>query len=199
MPITITDQGSDNTVDIDPAVAEGGSGSIVFLGRGGTVRIGSGCLLSRANITIGSDCSFEVDDGCRLAAIEVRAHMRASVVVGAGTNFTWHTRLFLHEPSRIIIGRWCLIASDTLFTTSDMHSILNRATGERINPAADIVLGDHVWVALQATILKGSIIDEGSIVGLGSVVSGRLPANTLCAGRPARPIRENVSWDPALL
>ena len=199
MPLAIVDRGQGNCAEVDPAVMERGTGTITLLGNRNLVRIGAGCVLSKANILLGDESTFEAGRDCRLAAIEVVAHRRGLVVIGAESKFTWHTRLYLHEPSRLTIGRSCLIASDTLLMTSDMHSILDRKTGARINPAQDITLGDQVWLAAQAVVMKGASIGDGSIVGFGSIVSSAIPAHVLCAGRPARLIRENVRWDAKLL
>jgi len=199
MPLVVSDKGRDNRIEIDAGVMEQGNGTVTLLGNGNLVRIESGCLLAQVNISLGENCAFEANRDCRLAAIEVVAYRHGLVAIGAQTKFTWHTRLYLHEPSRLTIGCSCLIAGATLLTTSDMHSILDLSTGTRINPAKDIVLGDRVWLASDAVVLKGSTIGTGSIVGFGSIVSGAIPEHVLCAGRPARPIRENVSWDEALL
>jgi acetyltransferase-like isoleucine patch superfamily enzyme len=96
------------------------------------------------------------------------------------------------------IGSNCLIASDTLFMTSDMHSILDRTTRVRLNPAQDIFVDDNVWIAYQAKILKGAHIGKGSIIGLGSIVTTKIPPHTLAAGQPAKVIKEDVAWDFSL-
>ncbi len=199
MTLQVIDNGSGNSVIIDPAVTAQGDGTILLNGSGVIVDIGAGCLLSNANITLGDNCSFIVGSGCRLAALEVMALSHGSVLIGTATSFTWHTRFFLHEPAQISIGSGCLIASETLFSASDMHSIIDRDSGRRINPPADIVLEDRVWIAHSVTVLKGSTIGEGSVIGLGSVVAGKVAAHSLATGRPAKVVRENISWCHELL
>ena len=199
MTLLVIDKGNDNSVIIDPDVLAQGEGTIVLNGSGITVKIAAGCSLSKANVILGNNCSFKVDQECRLAALEVVAESQASVSIGSGTNFTWHTRLFLHEPAHIRIGSGCLIASETLFSVSDMHSIIDRTSGRRINPPTDIVLEDRVWIAHSATVLKGSQIGAGSVIGLNSVVTGKIAAYSLAIGQPAKVVRENISWLSELL
>ena len=108
-------------------------------------------------------------------------------------------RCFMHEPSTITIGKGCLFGDSDLWT-SDMHSILDKKSGRRINPSADIVIGDRVWLGQGVLILKGSSIGSDCVVGARSVVAGAtVPPNSLIAGMPARVIKSNITWDVQLL
>lgn len=103
--------------------------------------------------------------------------------------------LNIAEPdTNITIGEDCLFAT-VRFRPSDSHKIIGVATGERINPPADIVIGDHVWLAEDVLVLKGVTIGSGSIVGARSMVTRDLPSNVLAAGSPAKVIREGVRWE----
>lgn len=84
-------------------------------------------------------------------------------------------------------------------SVSDIHSIVDLATGARINPARDIQVGERVWVGQRVLILKGSQIGDGSIIGAGSVVTGTIPKNVIAAGAPARVIRQGVTWRGELI
>jgi len=55
---------------------------------------------------------------------------------------------------------------------------------------AAVRIGNKAWIGFNAIILKGVNIGEGAIVGAGSVVTRDVPAFTIAAGNPARPIRE---------
>lgn len=43
-------------------------------------------------------------------------------------------------------------------------------------------------------VLEGSIIEEGAIVAAGSIVAGKLSANCIYAGSPAKKIKEGTHW-----
>lgn len=70
------------------------------------------------------------------------------------------------------------------FRTSDSHPIYDQ-DGVRINPAKDIELGDHIWVAPHSVIMKGAKIGDGCIVGSHTIVNKTFPNNCLIVGMPA--------------
>lgn len=51
-----------------------------------------------------------------------------------------------------------------------------------------IIIHDKVWMGFDVVILKGVEIGEGAIVGARSVVTHDVPAYTVVAGNPARPV-----------
>ncbi|MBS0197448.1 MAG: putative colanic acid biosynthesis acetyltransferase [Planctomycetes bacterium] len=53
----------------------------------------------------------------------------------------------------------------------------------------DIEIGREVFVGAKALILPGVKIEEGAVIGAGSVVSRDMPAWMICAGNPCRPIK----------
>ena len=60
---------------------------------------------------------------------------------------------------------------------------------------ATISLGEHVWVGLGVTVLKGTVVAGHSILGAQAVVTGRFEApNCAIAGNPARVIKRDVDW-----
>lgn len=79
--------------------------------------------------------------------------------------------------------------------TTDAHSIVSRETGQRLNPAAPVYIGDHVWVGVGCLISKGAIVPTDTIIGAMSLVSKRFDEEgTVIAGSPARVLRRGVTW-----
>ena len=58
-----------------------------------------------------------------------------------------------------------------------------------------ISIGNHVWIGINVTILKGVKIGDGAIIAAGAVVTRDVPERCLAAGVPARVIKNNVSWE----
>jgi acetyltransferase-like isoleucine patch superfamily enzyme len=98
----------------------------------------------------------------------------------------------LHCFERIEIGEDVAIADNVNIRDSDNHIISNKPDYEMTQP---ICIGNHVWIGMNATILKGVKLGDGAIIAAGGVVTKDIPARCLAGGVPAKIIRENVMWE----
>lgn len=57
------------------------------------------------------------------------------------------------------------------------------------DPGRDTVIGNDVWIGQGATILPGTRLGDGVIVGAGSVVSGNIPAYHIVSGNRNAQVR----------
>lgn len=89
----------------------------------------------------------------------------------------------------IIIGHDVVISSGVTIRDSDNHAIHGNAA-----VSSPIVIEDHVWIGLNATILKGVRIGKGAVVAAGAVVTKDVPENTLVGGVPARILKRDIAW-----
>lgn len=96
--------------------------------------------------------------------------------------------------SKIIIGKDCMFSNHIIIRTSDSHPIIDVKTGERTNPAKNVIIGEHVWIAPGSEIMKGALIEDDVIIGSQTMVSHHIPSHCLAVGRPAKIVKENVTW-----
>jgi len=90
---------------------------------------------------------------------------------------------------KIIIGKDFLCAWAVFISDSDWHSIGFQ------NHQADITIGNHVWIANNSSILKGSIIDKNSIIASQSkIINKSYPPNSMLAGNPAKVVKTDITW-----
>ena len=115
-----------------------------------------------------------------------------------------------HYPlnhDKLIIGKFCSIACGVQFLfNSANHTKKSLSTypfplffeewGLDIRDVAsawdnkgDIVIGNDVWIGLNATILDGVTIGDGAIVAAGAVVTKDVPPYAVVAGVPAKIIK----------
>lgn len=169
--------------------------NIEIHGNHNTVRIGAGCRFPNLRIDIRSHhCEIDIGDQCVLIGELICREQRTRLHIGAKST-TMGVKVTMHEAGLIHIGRDCMFAGDVRMDTSDMHSVLDAATGDRLNPAGDIHIGDHVWLGYGVYVMKGVSIGAHCVVGTGAIVTQDLPPQSLAVGVPAKVIRSGVTWD----
>ena len=95
---------------------------------------------------------------------------------------------------QITIGDNCLIGAGVRIQDNDGHPMdpERRRAREPVRPedVKPVTIGNNVWIAPRATVLKGVTIGDNAVVGTGSVVTKDVAANTVVAGIPAKVIKE---------
>ncbi len=194
MAIEVTDQGHGNIVQADPALLASASGGVTFTGDGNILTIDPPFVAHALIVHLGGGARARIGAGCYAGYLELHAPRGGAITIGAGCAFNGHVRLLAHEPAFITLGNGCLVAADVVIAASDMHSVLHRHTRERLNWAADVTIGERVWIGFRAFVTKGARIGEGAVIGAQSVVTGPIPPHTAAAGAPARVVRRDIDW-----
>ncbi len=135
-----------------------------------------------------------------------------NIIVGdftyiADSGFENHvTNFYPWSRDRLIIGKFCQIASGVEFMMNDANHQMNAVSTfpfytlegwDTEAPAAsdmpfkgDTVIGNDVWIGENAVILPGVQIGDGAIIGARSVVGKNVEPYTIVAGNPAKVIRK---------
>lgn len=116
------------------------------------------------------------------------------------------THRYEYYPDKLIIGKFCQIASGVNFVMSGANHQMNAVTTfpfyimegwdqsvpplEEMPLKGDTVIGNDVWIGQNVTILPGVHIGDGAIIGMNSVVASNVEPYTIVAGNPARVIRK---------
>lgn len=108
---------------------------------------------------------------------------------------------------RLVIGRFCALAEGVAFIMNGANhatggfstypfNIFGNGWEQGFDPKSwedemrgDTVVGNDVWIGMQATILPGVTIGDGAIVAAKAVVSADVPAYAVAAGNPARVVK----------
>lgn len=170
------------------------NGMTIFKEYGASIEIGDDVDLSYCNIELGRNSTLKIGDRCRITG-SITVGFSSSIILGNDVYATGKLALRAVETTNIEIGDDCLFGSNVSIRTSDGHPIYDTQTRARINKSESITIGNHVWIADDALILKGATIGDASVIGAKSVVSKDVGPNSVAAGNPARVVRTGVTWE----
>lgn len=172
-----------------------------IVGNNNLIYLGKGSMTNKMPLTvIGSNNYIEIGDNVKIYCNGRGGNIccdgdNHKIIIGKNTTIQSAHINAQEDGTNIIIGEDCMFSANIIVRTSDSHPIYDALTGERVNPAKSVVIGNHVWVAACATIMKGVRIGNGAIVGAGSIVTRDISEATIVAGVPAKEKRGNVTWN----
>lgn len=170
-----------------------------IIGINNKISIGEGSKVHKLYLQIhGNNNSLIIGKNCKFGpkcSIWISGD-NIEVKIDDNSTFTLNIHLNAAEDdAKIIIGKDCMFANTINVRTSDGHPIIDLDTGKRTNFARDVEIGNHVWVAPRVNIMKGAMIPDGCIVGSDTTVNKEFTEkNCLIVGRPAKIVKENISW-----
>jgi acetyltransferase-like isoleucine patch superfamily enzyme len=114
-----------------------------------------------------------------------RIEIGSNVAINRGTKFYPPIRV---NGIKIILGNNIAIGPQVTFLAAG-HDYRYLSLPDT---AASIIVGDHVWIGGNSTILPGVTIGEGAVIAAGSVVVSDVPSYTIVAGVPALPKKKRI-------
>ncbi len=129
---------------------------------------------------------------------ESRVYSGAMVQVHRGAQITMGKAYINHgatiiSQNKMELGDGILVSRNCILFDSDFHKIVDER-GNQLNTPRDFKIGSHVWIGVNATLLRGTNIGDGAVIGAGAVVGGKIKAGTMAAGNPARSYSQ-ILWE----
>lgn len=150
----------------------GNEASAIVIHKGGTLRIDG-------DFTIGNGVRIFVGQGAslRIGGRQLESH----------SGITCNSTVMVQRNMQI--GHDFLCAWNVLVTDSNWHGIRGQTS------QSDVVIGNRVWVAHGASVLKGARLGDGVVVASHSLVGeADFPPHSLIGGTPAKVLRSDVVW-----
>lgn len=114
--------------------------------------------------------------------------------------------LFDFTGDRLIIGKFCMIASGASFIMNGANHLTDaistypfaifgngweEAMKDKSYPyKGDTIIGNDVWIGHKATIMAGVTVGDGAIIASGAMVTKDVPAYAIVGGNPAKVIKK---------
>lgn len=97
--------------------------------------------------------------------------------------------IYASKDGGVSIGDNTSIAAFSYIIDSDHGTTLPGLIRSQPSVSKRIQIGSDVWIGAGAMILKGSIIEDGAVVGAKALVKGNVPKNAIVVGTPAKIIK----------
>lgn len=110
---------------------------------------------------------------------------------------------------KLIIGKFCMIASDVKFIMNGANHLTNALTtypfaifgngwenameNKSYPKKGDINIGNDVWIGYNATIMAGVTIGDGAIIATNATVIKDVEPYSIVGGNPAQEIKKRFS------
>ena len=109
--------------------------------------------------------------------------------IKVGKNFYANHNCTILDGNAITIGDNCLIAPNVCISAAT-HPLdaTSRSRGDEYT--RPITIGNNCWLGASSTICPSVSIGNNVVVGAGAVVTRDMPDNVVCAGVPAKIIRQ---------
>lgn len=127
--------------------------------------------------------------GCDIN-IQKNARFSHTCVIGDNSGIGENCRFY----GKVIIGNDVMIGPECMIFTTN-HEYRDRNTIMRLQgPMTEkpVVIGNDVWIGARVIILPGVIVEEGAVIGAGSVVTKNVPAYSVVGGNPAVLLKSRV-------
>ena len=157
------------------------------------------CKFKNSKISIGSNSSVEIKSSSQMVRklnIEATADNVSCFIDEELSCFNGLT-ILLHKENnlKVTMGKNCMVGSNVSIRTTDAHTIADKNTKQILNYGKDVIIGNHVWLARDVSVMKGVKIADNSVVGAYSVVTKSLEEeNALYVGIPAKKIKSEIEW-----
>ena len=145
-------------------------GNVLEAFREGRLEVGKGTVFEPgAWVTAPGDARIRIGEGCFL---------NLGVMVAAHT--------------LVEIGDHCMFANGCFVTDADhrFDDAGKPVPWQGFTTKGPTRLGDNVWCGANVVITGGVTVGERCVIGANSVVTRDLPPRTICAGAPAKPLKE---------
>lgn len=114
-----------------------------------------------------------------------------------GTHFFANFNLTIQDDAEVTIGDFCNFGPNVTIVTpshpllpDERRSILDDAgQPAHVCWAKPVRIGNDCWLGANVVVCPGVTINDGCVIGAGSVVTRDIPANSVAAGSPCRVLR----------
>ena len=108
------------------------------------------------------------------------------IVIGNNVDLGKDTIIYASRNGGVSIGDNTVIAAQCYIIDMDHGIACGELISSQKNTVESVSIGNDVWLAANVTVLKGSMIHDGAIIGAKALIKGEIPENAIAVGVPAK-------------
>ena len=177
------------------AVIEINRNAKIYLG-GGDIEIGCELLKkskTETYVRLRDNAIWSSSGGCKIAYGSTLEALENALF--CNKYFTMNSNSVIIAAKKIQFGQDVMIGRNVVIYDSD-HHIIRDEEGNISNFDAPVIIGDHVWLATNVTVLKGAVIGTGSVIAANAVVYGNVSSKSIYRNTEKVDVKKNYgSWE----
>lgn len=111
------------------------------------------------------------------------------IVIGDNVDIGNDTIIYASQNGGVTIGDDTMIAAHCYIINMDHGIKKDMLIREQANTVAAVSIGRDVWLGNKVTVLKGSNIGDGAVIGAKAMVKGMVAENAIAVGVPTRVLK----------
>ena len=161
---------------------------IIFIGEGNEIVIGDNVTFfgevelrcyNKSSILISHDCKID-------KLVRIIAAKSSDVKIGSKTEIGAYS--ILNCGSKLTIGKKTMISSKVLIQLSEHNIKKDIPVKEQGNKYNEMIIGNDVLIGTKSTILMGSKLNNGCIIGANTLIKTEVGSNQIFVGIPGKMI-----------
>lgn len=138
-----------------------------------------------SRIEIGNNCRFNSSSMFNFRGLNHKCIIQTGkpgAIIRIGNNCGF-SGCSIVADKEVIIGNNTTFGANAIVGDRDDHQEIYASEPKPVH------IGNHVWVGMNATIMKGVTIGDNAIIAAGAVVTKDVPAGEIWGGVPAKFIK----------
>lgn len=111
------------------------------------------------------------------------------IEIGDNVDIGKDTIIYASRLGGVSIGSNTMIAAQCYIIDMDHGIKKGKMICQQDNITGKITIGNDCWLGANVTVLRGSEICDGAVVGAKSLVKGKIESNSVVAGIPCKSIK----------
>jgi acetyltransferase-like isoleucine patch superfamily enzyme len=163
----------------------------------------------RRRIAVYANTGVQIDSSCLIReGVKIVCTDGGKLKIGTNTDIGRNVELVVRGGCLIIGNNVCLGVGSVLVSSLEIHVgddtliaeyVVIRDQDHEIQPRpirrngsvkSPIKIGSDCWLGAKVTVLRGSTIGNGAVIGAHSLVRGEVDAFSLAVGTPAKVVKQ---------